>query len=46
MVKQSWGVVKTIDISYAQNILGIEFTPIKTSLWDMCDTLIATEYVK
>ena len=40
-----WGKMLIYDNSASRNTLGIEYIPIKQSLWDMGDTLIDAGYV-
>ena len=40
-----WGMNIAIDTTPAKEVLGINFTPIRSSVHDMCETLIATDYI-
>ena len=40
-----WGRVITLDNSQTQQVLGINFTPVKQSVLEMSETLIETGYV-
>lgn len=43
---KDWGIPHTYDNSPAKEVLGIQFTPIKTVAYELADQLIENGYIK